>query len=138
MREALSYRRFLRGHGVYAQLVIHEGNRYLDYMVKKAVDMAGMIGDYCGLLFDEYVESRKDTADLPIAIDFDSIKEIVIMGHSLSSDKVFIRDSLIRKSKNLEQIVLFSYDREPVHELFKKLRFLNKAVPHKRIKICYY
>ena len=61
-------------------------------------------------------------------INYSNIKTVVIIGHSLVADKMFISD-IFKKCKNLKKIILFRYDGESDDSFKTKINFLK---PHCR------
>ena len=129
MREALSYRRFLRKRGEAESKAVEEGNKYLDYIVNRESDMSGLIGPFEGYRYNEFVKSAENGFEIPIRIDFDAIKTIIIMGHSLSSDEMLLRNALIGQCTKAKHVVLFTYAEEKHFQLEEKERFLKSILP---------
>ena len=56
-------------------------------------------------------------------INYSSVKKVIIIGHSLIADKMFI-SNVLKKCKNLKKILLFRYDGESEDSFSAKIKFL--------------
>lgn len=127
-RENLAFRRFLKNsqnnihkskHDVFLEcLEIYQtyanSGRGLDdeigqevYEFKQAKDIMNIVKE------NDYPE-----------VSYKEIKTIVILGHGIEADKVYL-DGLLQKCPNIEKIIIFRYDKESDESFNKKISFFK-------------
>lgn len=78
-----------------------------------------------GEIIREFI-AKRDSEKLYMLpdINYSSIKKVIIIGHGLIADKMFISD-VLKKCKNLKKIILFRYDGESENSFNAKINFLK-------------
>jgi hypothetical protein len=138
LRQSLDYRRFLRKKGIAEPIVRSEGKEYLVYLAMRDADFSDTVKDYSSPYFKDYITDRQINKGFLDGLMFDRVRTVVIMGHSLLSDQMLIRNEILKKCLNLNRIVLFSYKGEKPKERNLKSQFLNNAVPDATLQVCCY
>ena len=74
-----------------------------------------------------FIDNYREHHTIP-NIDYKAIKTIVVLGHGIEADKVYL-DSIIKECTNLKQIVLFTFENESKDDLDRKIKFLEDYCP---------
>lgn len=68
-------------------------------------------------------------------IEWGNIRKVVVLGHSLTADKVYLQ-TVLGKCVNIQEIILFTFPGERADELAKKKQFLEQYTSN--IVTCFY
>jgi len=102
--------------------------------------------DYIGLEYAKYIEdfvNMNSNNNIRCRlyglneIDFDAIKTVVSMGHSIQSDKFYL-SSILSQCNNIEKVRIFTYDGEKLKDIDVKKKFYSQFVSQDRIRIVKY
>jgi len=134
MRQALNYKRYLRTKKLPRYKIDKLGKEYLKYIVNCEGNLSGINKTtFNGCYYNDFIKNPNFDCQIPIDIQFEKIRTIVIIGHSLSSDEKLIKESIINKCCNLKRFIIFVYDDESFKSIYKKAVFLNRLCPRARI-----
>ena len=71
-----------------------------------------------------YANLYEKGMDIP-RIDYNKVEKIVILGHGIEADKVFL-DNILKKCHNIKEIIIFRYEGEPDSSYDSKADFFKK------------
>ena len=72
---------------------------------------------------DNFMRKYKDSCDIP-KIDYKNITTIVILGHGIEADQVYLK-KILSKCDKLQKVVIYRYHGETVSEFTKKASFFQ-------------
>ena len=75
-------------------------------------------------VIDRFIKEYKNKDETP-EFDYKNITTIVVMGHGIEADKVYL-DKIISKCINLEKVVIYRYEGESEDSYKPKVDFFNK------------
>lgn len=90
------------------------------------------IPDYA--FINEFLKKYRENHTIP-TIEYNRIKRIVVLGHGIEADQVYLND-IISKCTKLKQIIVFRYNGEDDETFNKKIEFLQQY--SSKIKTMYY
>ncbi len=130
-REGLAYRRYLKNE-LKISLKSPEFKRLIESFEfyqqcansSRGIDEnpASYIPDY--LFIKEFMNCQKQRTEIP-NINYDEIQTIVVLGHGIEADKVFL-DTVLKKCSNIKKVVIFRYNGEEDESFNKKVAFFKK------------
>lgn len=87
-------------------------------------------------IIQEYLVSplRRESQSIP-SFNYSGIREVVVMGHGIVADQVFL-SSILKRCRNIEKVIIFSYNGESADEWEKKAAFFRPYC--KKIRKLYY
>lgn len=130
-RENLAFRRFLKNRQNGIVLSKHKALIECLEIYQTYANSGRGIDDEVGkdvLDFEEakaIINTIKEN-DYP-NIFYEEIKTIVVLGHGIEADKVYLQ-GLLQKCPNIEKVIIFRYDKESDEAFNKKARFLSLTV----------
>lgn len=142
LRERLKFIRFLKSKKEYSEEEIY-------YKVEKFIpEIVSLDSGRGGYTFDneprddvdkDILEYSKINKGLEYQINdnYETIKEIYIIGHGLKSDK-YVISSIIERCVNLKRVYLFCYAGELESSIKEKINFLNRFIDLNKIESMYY
>ena len=71
-----------------------------------------------------FAEKRYSQADALIGFPFSKIREITVLGHSLSADESYL-NTVLRKCRNLKKVIIFTYSGETRESFEQKANFFR-------------
>lgn len=135
-RDILEFSRFLASHSIYHEQMDKYISRYEE--IEAEIESSRGHLEYTSTNYDNIIKrfrsERKKCAIIP-GINYSNIQQLVIMGHSLKSD-CHLLNRLFRKCKNIKDIYLFIYNREPYQSVKEKVEFLKRYC--ESIKLVHY
>lgn len=145
-KEELSYLRYLTENG--CNNIIKE----LDKFKRHAVSLFSGKGEY-DLEYKNEEQDTYDTTDLSSCLkkyaeknryapkresyDYTAVEEIVVMGHGLEADLIYLT-GIFEKASKLDKVILYSYDGENGDEIERKIKVLKRLSGFENIIISKY
>ncbi len=140
-REALAFRRFLKsglgldpGSSEYEKLISSlEAYQHCENSGRGVdLDLEAVIPDFH--LVDHFLQDYKKRRDIP-DFDYPKISTIVVMGHGIEADQVFLKKILARCTR-LKKVVIYRYHGESDSSFEKKADFFRPYC--KKIRCVFY